>query len=67
MVCSTRLRRQKTIRSRTRSLSPLRPSTNICLKEGITDKAVLPIDFELIGRSRQPNMRKPSSLAILVI
>ena len=66
-LCSTRLRKQKAIRSNSKSDSLFSPAINICSKSGITEIAVFPNELELIGTLRQPRIRTPSSMAISAI
>jgi hypothetical protein len=61
------LRKQKAKRSSAIPDSPLAPAINNCSNFGITPRAVLPRDEELIGSSRQPKTTNPSSAAIAAI
>ena len=63
--CSIRFLKQNALRSRSKSNSSFKPATKICSNFGITESAVLPIDLESIGSSRQPSISSPSSFAIV--
>ena len=62
-----RLRKQKAIRSSSKSASLFSPAINICSNSGITEIAVLPKDLASVGTVRQPKIRTPSSFAIASI